>query len=195
MPRLCGVRECSTIRSYYFIIYKYMEYEEWERIDWFEDYMVWTFGNIKSMRDNFWRRREKILSIWLSKWYPFVILYRDKKRNKILVNRLIAHVFHWLDLKNPKEIACHKDDDPMNNRKDNLFIWTQRDNMMDMIKKRRNKHMTVLQFNKDGLFIKKWWSIIEVQRGIWVRANAISACCKGKAKSSWGFIWKYECLI
>jgi hypothetical protein len=40
-------------------------------------------------------------------------------------------------LNDPKQLACHKDDDPHNNREDNIFVGSQSDNMRDMESKGR----------------------------------------------------------
>lgn len=47
----------------------------------------------------------------------------------------------------------------------------------------------VLQFSKDMEFIKEYPSIIDTPFRC---KNAISACCTGGSKSSYGFIWKHK---
>jgi group I intron endonuclease len=57
----------------------------------------------------------------------------------------------------------------------------------------RNKKLCVpvLQFDKDGNFIKKYDSLKEtVMFGF--QYQHISACCRGKRKSAGGYVWKYE---
>lgn len=50
----------------------------------------------------------------------------------------------------------------------------------------------VLQFLKDGTFIKEWETISDAARFIGIKRQAnISSVCKGKKKSAYGFIWKY----
>ena len=65
--------------------------------------------------------------------------------------------------------------------------------------KDRNKKISkanskpILQYTKEGVFIKEWKSAMEAWKSNpkfdW--AN-ISSCCKGKLKSSAGYIWKYK---
>ena len=49
----------------------------------------------------------------------------------------------------------------------------------------------VLQFTLDGEFIREWPSIHECSRNGFDFRN-VSACCLGKRKTAYGFIWKYK---
>ena len=51
---------------------------------------------------------------------------------------------------------------------------------------------TLLQYNKDGNFIKEWFSASVACRELNLNNGNISAVCNGKRKSSGGFIWKYK---
>lgn len=53
----------------------------------------------------------------------------------------------------------------------------------------------VLQFNKDGYFIKEYPSIADACRELNLRQSGISACCLGLYKKSQGFIWKYKDVL
>ena len=50
----------------------------------------------------------------------------------------------------------------------------------------------ILQFTKDGEFIKEWPSMIEAERQIRIAHSSICKCCKGKSKTAGGFIWAYK---
>ena len=50
----------------------------------------------------------------------------------------------------------------------------------------------VLQYSKTGEFIAEYPSIMEASRQTGCSAPHISSCCKGKRKSTGGFIWKYK---
>ena len=50
----------------------------------------------------------------------------------------------------------------------------------------------VLQFSKDGAFIKEWQSAREAQRKLGIAQQSICACCQRKLKSAGGFVWKYK---
>lgn len=52
----------------------------------------------------------------------------------------------------------------------------------------------VLQFTKDGKFVKEWVSTMEIERVLGFDHSYISRCCKGKAKSAYDFIWSHTPL-
>ena len=54
------------------------------------------------------------------------------------------------------------------------------------------KSKPVLQFDLDGNFIKEWPSMMEIQRQLGYSCSFICRCCRGKAKTAYGFIWKYK---
>ena len=51
---------------------------------------------------------------------------------------------------------------------------------------------SVLQFSKNGEFIAEYQSIIEAERQTGCHQSLICECCKGKRKSTGGYIWKYK---
>lgn len=57
---------------------------------------------------------------------------------------------------------------------------------------RNAKRPGILQYDIEGNFIKEWPGCIEVQRELGFKNCQISACCNGRIKSSYGFIWKYK---
>ena len=50
----------------------------------------------------------------------------------------------------------------------------------------------VLQFEKDGTFVKEWKSILEASKWLGCSKNAIISCCNGISKTSMGYIWRYK---
>lgn len=59
---------------------------------------------------------------------------------------------------------------------------------MRSAEKRKKK---VNQYNLDGSFIQQFNSIKEASEALHLRADAISATCRGKQKTSGGFIWRF----
>ena len=59
---------------------------------------------------------------------------------------------------------------------------------------REHQSVSVIQFDKQGNFIKEWTSMSEVERQIGISHSTIAACCLGKYghKTAGGFIWKYK---
>ena len=54
---------------------------------------------------------------------------------------------------------------------------------------RKKQSIPILQFTKDGTFVKEWLSVNEAQRQL--RIAHICQCCKGRCKSAGGFVWRY----
>ena len=50
----------------------------------------------------------------------------------------------------------------------------------------------ILQFTKDGAYIKEWPSLSEAYRQLGIHPSNICHCLKGKRKSAGGYIWKYK---
>ena len=50
----------------------------------------------------------------------------------------------------------------------------------------------ILQFSKDGKFIKEWLSAKEVERQLGISQSHICHCLKGHRKSAGGFAWRYK---
>ena len=50
----------------------------------------------------------------------------------------------------------------------------------------------ILQFSKDGTFIKEWPSLAEAKRHLGIWQSSICKCCKGLLKHAGGFRWRYK---
>ena len=50
----------------------------------------------------------------------------------------------------------------------------------------------IIQYTKDGEFIREWTSAKESSRVLVIDNSHITACCKGKLKSAGGFVWRYK---
>jgi predicted XRE-type DNA-binding protein len=119
-----------------------METEIWKEIKWFEKYYrVSNTGQIEFL----WRYRKNGSK---QNWIPWKILnplcnwkywhlFVKLNQRKFYIHRLVAQAFLWLDIDDWKMYVCHKDDNPLNNRVDNLFLWTCKDNHNDMVQKWR----------------------------------------------------------
>ena len=60
-----------------------------------------------------------------------------------------------------------------------------------VISAKSDKVNKVLQYDKEGNLIRIWNSIKQIQEELQISYSAINSCCRGKQKSSCGFIWKY----
>ena len=50
----------------------------------------------------------------------------------------------------------------------------------------------ILQFAKDGTFIKEWPSARETERQLGIAQPNICACLKGRRNLAGGFVWRYK---
>ena len=179
--------------------------EVWKDIPWYDGlYQGSTFWNIRWMErkciSKFGSIRKvpwKIIKQSIVKWYLVLDLSKLWIRLRFRSSRLLAGAFHWLDINDKSIFVCHKDDDPLNNRVDNLFLWTHKDNMRDMVKKWRAKwrgKLPILQFSKDWKFIREWGCSDDVYEELKINKSQIWACCRWDkhCKTSWWFIWKYS---
>lgn len=140
-----------------------MEQEIWKDIPWYEWlYQASNLWRVKSLDRIDLLKRNKyscilnfIPSSW---WYIRIRLCKNSTTKSFNVHRIVAQVFLWLDINNKKIVVCHKDDNPSNNRVDNLFLWSQKNNIEDMIKKWRRPKSYVFNYkltNTDILWIKE----------------------------------------
>ena len=53
-------------------------------------------------------------------------------------------------------------------------------------------YIPVVQFSTEGMYIKEWQSIKEAGEVLKIDKSGIGQCCKGRLKTSGGFIWKYK---
>ena len=47
----------------------------------------------------------------------------------------------------------------------------------------------ILQYTKEGEFIKEWIGTREAERVLGIAHSSITRCCQGKRKSAGGFVW------
>lgn len=102
-----------------------MEKEIWKDIKCYEGkYQVSNLSNIKSLNYNN-TGKEKILSQFTTKrGYKRVMLYRNGKPKPFLVHRLVAEAFLVNDDPVNKTQINHKDENPNNNKVENLEYCT-----------------------------------------------------------------------
>lgn len=160
-----------------------------------DGYLVLRDGSIFRLN---WNNTGKCVEVKQSKDRDGYLLFGCNGKTT-LVHRFIASCF----LPNPQNLPCinHKDENKTNNCVDNLEWCTAKyNNNYGTHNKRAGESKrnhpklskTVLQFTKDGKFVKEWCSVKEIERVLGFDTGHISACCNGKAKSSYGFLWRYK---
>lgn len=173
--------------------------EIWRDIDGFEGrYQISSEGRIKSVDvytiDTIGRRqlhRGKFLKVRYDKdGYKKISLYDGKSYS---IHRLVAQAF----IPNPNNypIINHKDENKQNNCVENLEWCSAQYNSMWGTKRERHKEKvkkSVMQYDMDGTFIKKWDSIKDATYSI-VGHNSgrIIDCLKGRSVSAYGYRWEY----
>lgn len=118
--------------------------EEWRVVASFPAYSISSRGRIR--RD--WPVRGGGGSVRIPQGYltarPLprghlqVTLSMGNRPTTVLVHRLVAEAFLPPPMAG-QDCVCHRDDDPSNNRPDNLFWGTRQDNTADMVRKGRQR--------------------------------------------------------
>lgn len=180
-----------------------MEKEIWKDIPNYEGiYQASNLGRIKSLGriDALGHRlKEKILKPLIRPiGYYQVALWKNSKVRFYLVHRLVWEAFNGQIPENMQ--VNHINEIKTDNRLSNLNLMTAKENTNwgsrneRSAKKQINgkKSKPVLQFDLNDNFIKKYPSIRQVERETSFANQYTSACCNGKYKQAYGYIWKYK---
>ena len=184
-----------------------METEIWKNVEGFDwKYQISNIGRVKSI--NWWRwknSKDRILKYWGDTyWYYRVCLYKNSFIKDVKVHRLVAQEF----IPNPenKPQVNHINWIKIDNRVENLEWCTARENNLHAFAnwlklwtykwifwKNHFNSKSVLQYTEEWVFIKEWWSMIDIKRELWIEPTNISSCCKWKywRKIAGGFAWKF----
>lgn len=168
--------------------------EEWRQIRGFPNYMVSNHGRVKSLsRDyKYGSHGDMILTTTDRRGYRGVTLFRDGKRYRKAVHRLVAEAF----IPNPNNLPCvnHKDETRTNNKADNLEWCTHEYNSQyGTIREKISKGVSrkVAQYTKSGELIKIWESMTSASKNTGVTISSISYSCRYYPKySAGGFKWR-----
>lgn len=176
--------------------------EIWKTINNYPNYQVSNLGNVRSVyvstdKNNRYFKKNKTNIMYRQlrprydkDGYIMVCLYKDKKYKNFRLHRLIAEMF----IPNPNNYpeVNHEDGNKQNNCVDNLKWCTTSENQLHSCYVLKNNIKSVVQYDLNGNFIKKWESIRHASRCLNIPHNGIVANCKGKQKTSGGYTWKYE---
>lgn len=166
--------------------------EVWKRITGFEDYMVSDYGNIKSYKKN---REGCVLAKNKRGQYDSVVLIGDDKRQRASIHRLVADAF----IPNPHNLPFinHKNGDKKDNRVDNLEWCSPSQNTQhyyNVLKKGKLlKDQAVIQYTKNGKYIRSWDSVREASEETGCTIDNIVHSCKrrNRRKTTNGFLWRF----
>jgi hypothetical protein len=172
-------------------------------------YQASNLGNIRSIdrvvvsSDGIrqFRHGKKIKQRKNKKGYKIVRLSKNGEAKNKFVHILVIESF----CKRPDGLnqINHKDENKENNRLDNLEycnnVYNQNYGSCRVNKSKstindKRKSKQVIQFTKDGTFIKEFPSVAEVSRLLGFTTSSITRCCNGSKKYSiiGGYQWKYK---
>ncbi len=129
--------------------------EEWRKVEGFESYEVSNLGRVKSLKYG----KERILKQGFPKnGYAIVVLSIKSITTSKTVHGLVANSFLNHKPNGFKMVIDHIDDNPLNNRVDNLQIITHRNNVYKTQGKYSSKFKGVCYYKQTG----KWISQITI---------------------------------
>lgn len=189
-----------------------LPYEVWKDIKDYEGYyQVSNLGRVKSIqrlvkkRDGFKTIQGSILKPHIDKKKRIkYCLSKNGKHCYPLCHRLVAQAF----IPNPDNKPCidHINTDTTDNRVVNLRWVTHKENSNNPLTRKhlsencvfngkygKDNHLSkpVLQYDKNGNFLKEWECSMSVYRELSIFSSHIYDCCNGKRKTAGGYIWKY----
>lgn len=171
-------------------------FEIWQDIPGYEGlYQASTYGRIIGLpKTTTQSGLIKAYATGKKKQYLAVKLFKGSKnsRKSFYIHRLIAETF----IPSPKKLPYinHIDENPSNNSVDNLEWCTAVYNNNFGTHNARmaaSKSKAVLQFDMDGIFVKRFSSARDVERMTGYSQANISACCRNEWKQAYGFKWAY----
>ena len=178
--------------------------EQWVDIPNYEGlYKISNFGNVLSLGNggpNKYKGKKTLLKPRKNIYgYYYVGLSKNGVKKSYTIHKLVAKVF----IPNPNCLPCvnHRDENRLNNNVDNLEWCTYKYNtnygtcIQRRSEKTRNdpkRSKPVIQYTLDGVFVKEWPSLMEIERQLgWHRAG-ITTCINGKTKQAYGYVWSFK---
>lgn len=197
--------------------------EIWKDIKGYEGYQVSNLGRVRSLDridSNNHPLKGVILKLYISNsGYLLVGLYKQQKRDRKLLHRLVAEAFipnpdnkpeidHINTIKIDNTVFLNEDGS-INYEKTNLRWTTRKENINNPLTKtkmrinarkpskgkygkKHHRSKPIIQYDKEGNFIKEWDCANDVERVLGISNKHIGSVCLGKRKSCGGYIWRYK---
>ena len=198
--------------------------EIWKPVVGYEElYEVSNFGRVRSLDridSNNHPLKGVILKPYISNsGYLLVGLYKQQKRDRKLLHRLVAEAFipnpenkpeidHINTIKTDNTVFLNEDGS-IDYEKTNLRWTTRKENINNPLTKtkmrinarkpskgkygkKHHRSKPIIQYDKEGNFIKEWECANDVERVLGISNKHIGSVCLGKRKSCGGYIWKYK---
>ena len=183
-----------------------MKIEIWKDVKGYEGlYQVSNLGRVKSydkkvIQKHYWSG-EMVIHTYKGRMmalqtqnngYIIANLTKNKRQRKHLVHRLVATAF--LQKEVGKDYINHLDNNPANNRVDNLEWCTQSENIKYAYNNKTKipPHMKrIYQIDSDGNIVNEFYSMKEAERQTDIKSANISKCCREIRNYAGGYKWKY----
>ena len=168
-----------------------MEIENWKNLTAVLDHFKgkYEISDLGRIRNKF---TGGILSQHIRNGYKAISLNMDNYKKTYNMHPLVA--FTFLDITRKKGyIVNHKNGEKFDNKLDNLEYITYKNNTQHAIEMGlfKSHPIKVNQYDLKGNFLKQYDSIKEAAELSGANDRHISCVCKGKRKTTDGFIWKY----
>lgn len=175
------------------------EVEVWREVKEFAGkYEVSNFGRVRSLDYRHTGQARVLRPSMSTDGYLLVDIFKDGKKTRKFVHRVVAEAF----IENPSNLTQvnHRNEIKEDNRVENLEWISQKDNInYGTGNERRSKAQLnhpkkskrVLQFDRSGNLLREWLSTSEVERQTGWCQGHISLACRGKLKTTHGFVWRY----
>jgi len=154
-------------------------------IKWFEWYDINELGEIRSKSYN---KTNQIKILKQNNWY--CMLHNKWFARNIKVWRLVAQAFLWLNIRDKTKCVIHEDWNRMNNRMDNLKLWTKWDwqkhyldnNKLITHKKRRSS--TIYKMQTEDIIERKlnWQTLSQMSLETGWSISYLSMICNWKRR-------------
>lgn len=168
--------------------------EIWKDINGYESlYQVSNIGRIKSFPRRGTYKDEYILNPQITKKGYYRVRLCNKNSKAYMVHRLVAQAF----IPNTDNLPFinHKDENKKNNNVDNLEWCTNIYNIHygTSIERMKNSlKKSVVQYSINGEIINYFSSAKDASKFVNGFSTSITACCKGRIKTTCGYVWKYK---
>ena len=174
--------------------------EIWKDIPGYEGlYQVSNLGNVRSLNYRRHGYAKSLIPKCNNNGRLWVELAIDGERKPWLIHRLVGLAF----LPNPNGYPQinHKDENPKNNKVENLEWCTQEYNIRysverktpEDVRSRNGKRMClqIEQLTLCGEVVRCWDNSRQIAIETGWNDWSISECCRGNRKTAYGYIWRY----
>ena len=191
----------GIVKYFLYILVMSENVEIWKPVVGYEGlYEVSSYGRVRSFKQ---KSNGKILKAFKDTGGYWRVCLNTKEQHS--VHRLVAQAF----IPNPNNLPMvnHKDENKANN-----IVWVNDDGSIDYDKSNlewcdakyncnygtlqerrvRKVFKPILQYTKNGVFLKEWESIISAAQQTNISRKHISDCCCGRGKTAGGYIWKHK---